>query len=123
MSHKARPYEDIPGGIMRLGLGDGMVRLDDNQLIVPGSPAVSRGGVESMSGSEVAGEASIFSFSCGKSVDDVAHSAICPVRPHLKETHHLALGSLPRLNVMQISKSRTGKDLATVKAALDLGTG
>jgi hypothetical protein len=41
-----------------------------------------------------------------KSVDDVANSAICSVRLNCvrKEAHHLALGSLPRLNVMQISK-------------------
>ena len=37
---------------MGLGLGDGMMRLDDDQLIVQGSPVVARDGVEPMLGSE-----------------------------------------------------------------------
>jgi lipopolysaccharide/colanic/teichoic acid biosynthesis glycosyltransferase len=39
-------------GIMGLGSGDGIMRLDDDQLIVQGIPVVARGGAEPMLGSE-----------------------------------------------------------------------
>jgi len=51
-SDETRSGYDLARGMMGLGLGDGMMRLDDDDLIVQGGRVVARGGAEPMLGSE-----------------------------------------------------------------------